>query len=242
MFLQVGTGLATEVLLALLDAPSAGIGGTQLQQELASRLKRGPRSDELLVCLLGLEASGHVAVQRDAQMRFSLTERGRSRAYELGGGRPVQVRLLMADLVGYVAFTAEHGDEAARDAASTLAAAASAAIRAEGGEVVKGLGDGFLAWLPPTADPMPVLSDLAGRCARPSGERWRLRAATHLGSPISHGGDLFGADVNLVSRLCAEARPGELVVSRPAGFNGEAEHIDIRGMAEPVAVTRLVIA
>jgi len=232
--------LSTDVLLALLDAPDRGLGGAELQVLLGAHRRR-PRSDELLTALLRLEAADHVMVDRGDRLSFCLTHKGRARAYELGGGRPVHVRLLMADLVGFVAFTDAHGDEAARQVAGSLAGAASAVLRAHGGEVVKGLGDGFLAWLPPTVDPLPAVLDLAERCARPTGERWRVRAASHVGSPIRHGGDLFGGDVNLVARLCQEAAPDELVLSRPDGGSDATEHLAIRGMAEPVPVTRVAI-
>jgi class 3 adenylate cyclase len=234
--------LATEVLLALLVAPADGIGGVALQGELAAHRRRPPRSDELLARLLRLEATGHVTVDRAEGMRFGLTDQGRARAYEVAGGVTVHVRLLMADLVGFVAFTASRGDEAARDAAHTLAQAASAVVRSQGGEVVKGLGDGFLAWLPPTVDPLPVMAELATRCARPTGERWRLRGASHVGTPIRHGGDLFGGDVNLVARLCEAAGPDELVLSHPTGTQHDTEHLLLRGMAEPVPVVRMVLA
>jgi class 3 adenylate cyclase len=237
----MGTGLATEVLLALLDAPTDGVVGGELQDRLAAHRRRAPRNDELLVGLLRLEASGHVVVRRADAMRFALTDHGRARAYEMAGGQPVHVRLLMADLVGFVAYTAAHGDEAARDAAGCLASAASWAVRSAGGEVVKGLGDGFLAWLPPTVDPLPVVVELADRCERPSGDWWHLRAASHLGHPIRHGGDLFGGDVNLVARLCAAAAPDELVLTRPPGVDGDGERLAVRGMAELVPVDRVAI-
>ena len=235
----MGAGLSTEVLLALLDVPEPGIGGAELQRVLGEQGRR-PSSDRLFAALLGLEATDHVIVRRGEQLRFLLTNHGRARAYELGGGRPVHVRLLMADLVGFVSFTAAHGDEAAREAAGALAGAASCAVRASGGQVVKGLGDGFLAWLPPTADPLPAVTELADRCARPTGEPWRIRAASHVGHPISHGGDLFGADVNLVARLCEAAAPDELVLSVDDGAS-PTERLSVRGMAAPIPVARIAI-
>jgi len=235
----MGAGLATDVLLALLDVGEHGLGGAELQARLASRGKR-PAADSLLVALLRLEGTGHVAVSREAAMTFALTAAGRDRAYELGGGRPVHLQLLMADLVGFVAFTAVHGDVAGRAAAGALHRAASDAVRRGGGEVVKVMGDGFLAWLPPATDPVPVVTAVAAGCAQPSGEPWLLRAASHVGHPIRHRDDLFGNDVNLVARLCSAARPGELV--RSAGGLGEPEHLEVRGLDVAVPVWREAIA
>jgi class 3 adenylate cyclase len=227
--------LGTEVLLALLDVGDTGISGTELQDRLATQMKR-PAADALLVALLRLEGIGQVLVHRDATMRFALTADGRDRAYEVGGGHPVHLQLLMADLVGFVSFTSEHGDAAARHAAGALHQSASDAVRLGKGEIVKVMGDGFLAWLPPAADPVPVVAAVAAGCEQPSGQRWQLRAASHVGRPIRHRGDLFGNDVNLVARLCDAAAPGELVSS--AGGPHDPEHLVIRGLDAPVPVWR----
>lgn len=234
----MGVGLATEVLLALLDVGEVGVGGVEVQNRLADRGKR-PAADVLLVALLRLETSGHVAVERGATMTFALTPKGRERAYELGGGQPVHLQLLMADLVGFVSFTSAHGDAAARAAAGALHHAASDAVRLGGGEVVKVMGDGFLAWLPPGLDPLPVVAAVSAGCERPGGERWQLRAASHVGRPIRHGGDLFGNDVNLVARLCDAAAPGELLRSIGSAVGGE--QLSVRGLDGPVSVMRTAI-
>ena len=227
--------LSTEVLLALLDVGDVGVGGVEVQQRLAAQGK-APRADKLMVALLRLEDTGHLAVDRRDGLSFALTDKGRDRAYELGGGKPVHLQLLMADLVGFTEFTSTNGDVAARAAAGMLHQVASDAVRRDGGEVVKALGDGFLAWLPPSADPMPVLTYVTERC----GEPWLLHAASHVGRPIRHRGDLFGRDVNLVSRLCDAALPGELV--RSTGGRGEPEQLTVRGFDDPIPVWRVAIS
>lgn len=232
-------GLSTEALLALLDVAAVGVGGAEVQRRLRQQGIE-PRADSLLATLLRLETAGLVAVDRREGFGFALTEDGRARAYELAGGRPVHVQLLMADLVAFTEFTSAHGDSAAREAAGTLHRTASDAVRREGGEVVKSMGDGLLAWLPPAADPTGVLAEVAAGCAQPSGERWRLHAASHVGNPIRHRGDLFGRDVNLVARLCDAARPGELL--RSSGGSGEPEPLTVRGFDAPVLVWREAIA
>lgn len=234
----MGPKLGTEVLLALLDVVGPGLGGGELQERLDAHGKRPP-ADKLLVALLSLETAGHVIVQRGVVMRFALTAKGRERAYELGGGQPVHVQLLMADLVGFTAFTSTHGDTAAHAAADALHRVATEALRRAGGEVVKVMGDGFLAWLPPAADPVPVVTEVAAGCERPDGEPWLLRAASHVGHPIRHRRDLFGGDVNLVARLCAAAAPGELV--RSHGGADQPEQLDVRGLDAPVPVWRMAI-
>lgn len=234
----MGPSLGTEVLLALLDVGPPGIGGAELQGRLAEQGRR-PAADRLLLALLRLETTGHVAVARGSTMCFALTAAGRDRAYEVGGGQPVHLQLLMADLVGFTSFTAQHGDVAARAAAGALHRAASDAVRQGGGQVVKAMGDGVLAWLPPDRDPVPVVRTVAEGCERPDGQPWLLRAGSHVGHPIRHGGDLFGNDVNLVARLCAAAAPGQLV--RSHGGVDAPEQLDVRGLDDPVPVWREAI-
>lgn len=231
-------GLSTDALLALLDVAEVGVPGHEVLRRLSARGK-DTRADKLLVALLRLEDTGHVAIDRAAGMRFALTPKGRDRAYELGGGQPVHLQLLMADLVGFTAFTSTHGDVAGRAAAGALHQAASDAVRRGGGEVVKVMGDGFLASMPPSADPLPVVSAVAAGCERPDADLWQVRAASHVGHPIRHNGDLFGHDVNLVARLCAAAAPGELV--RSHGGSDHPEQLHVRGLDLPVPVWRVPI-
>jgi class 3 adenylate cyclase len=67
-----------------------------------------------------------------------------------------------------------------------------------------------------------------------------LRAAVHSGRPISFRGDLFGADVNLAARLCSAAQPGELVMTT-APSDPAAESLNVRGLRDPISVTRMVV-
>jgi len=227
-------------LLALLDAPE-GINGADLLALLADH-GREVRPDQLLTALLRLEGIDHVAVERGAELRFRLTLEGRRRAVELGGGRPVDVRLLMLDLVGFVGYTSAYGDDAAHDAARALSTRARTEVRSAGGDLVKELGDGVLAWLPPTGDVEGVARRIAAGCRRPGGEPWSLRAASHRGTPIRSNGDLFGADVNLVARLCDLAEPGELVSTLGSDSGADAEEVAVRGVDAPVAIRRTVLA
>src|SRR3954471_17738366 len=89
-----------DVLLALVGPPVDGLTLSQRLEDAGKPRKAG----QLLSELLALETSGHVSVERqDGRHRFSLTELGEESAGELGPGRPTDVVLVMADLVGFVA-------------------------------------------------------------------------------------------------------------------------------------------
>jgi hypothetical protein len=108
------------VLLALLGTSADGpIDGETVTRRLAAN-GRSMSSSRLLAQLLALETSGHVLVDRHDGYRFALTSFGEEAAYDLGPGDPVEVVLVMVDLVGFVTFTAEQGDVAAHQAAIQL--------------------------------------------------------------------------------------------------------------------------
>jgi class 3 adenylate cyclase len=229
-----------ELLLALLGTSAEGaIDGDTVIRRLAAN-GRAIAPSKLLVQLLALEASGHVDVTRGQGYRFALTAFGEEAAYELGPGDPIDVVLVMVDLVGFVTFTAEQGDSAAHHAARRLQDLGDAELQRAGGKLVKPLGDGFLGTVGTPTDAIGIVRNVAQRCLRPDGRPWRLRAAVHRGRPIAFRGDLFGADVNLTSRLCAAAQPGELVMTAGADHPA-AEPLDVRGLTHPITITRMAV-
>jgi len=229
-----------DVLLALLGTSTDGpVDGDTVRRRLDAN-GRGLTPGRLLTQLLAFEASGHVEVIREHGYRFRLTALGEEAAYDLGPGDPIDVVLVMVDLVGFVAFTAAHGDNAAHHAARQLQDLGDAELRASGGKLVKRLGDGFLGTVRTTTDGVSVVRGVARRCVRPDGQAWAIRAAVHHGRPISFRGDLFGADVNLAARLVSAAAPGELVMTT-APTDPASESLAVRGLSDPIAVTRVAV-
>lgn len=225
--------LRDDILVALLEG---GCDGTALQDRLAAH-GRTVAADSLLAALLHAERAGLVAVTRRAGYYFALTAAGEQAAAEAGDGTPTPTTLVMADLVGFVAYTEAAGDTAARDVARHFARSATQHLGATGGRIVKQLGDGVIGTVALEADPLPALRALAEDCRDLEGSSWKLRAAAHRGQPIHHRGDLYGRDVNLVARLCDLAAPGEALVTVPPGHPG-SEPLQVRGVAEPVTVLR----
>lgn len=233
-------GARLDVLLALLGTRTDGaVDGATVDRRL-QLAGHAPKPSALLAQLLALETSGFVAVDRTDGYRFALTDRGEATVYELGPGDPIDVVLVMVDLVGFVAFTAEHGDTAAHEAARRLHDVGDSELRRVGGKVVKPLGDGFLGTARTRDDAIRAVRNIAQRCPRPDGESWPLRAAVHRGRPIAFRGDLFGGDVNLASRLCAAAEPGQLVTTTSSD-DPDAEQLDVRGLDDAIAVTRMAM-
>ena len=230
-----------DVVLALLGTtPRDPVTADGLITRLHDGGVRGTPS-QVLSALLGLERSGHVAVARRDRYAFGLTPLGTGAAYDLGPGHRVDVTVVMIDLVGFVAFTAEHGDDAARLAAGQLHDAALVELARRRGRIVKQLGDGILVTLPPRSDTAEAVAAIARRCHRPDGTRWSVRAAARSGQPIEHDGDLFGTDVNIVARLCEVAEPDQLVIGLRRAEDG-IEQVRLRGLTDPVPVARVAVA
>lgn len=223
------------VLWALLGQPP--MSGYELCATISESAGRRCTPGRLLPHLVVLEEQGLVAVDRTQDpYRYVLTAKGSDAAHAVGPGRPEPRVLVMADLVGFTRFTEVHGDRAAHEQASRLTAMAKSAVAPLGGFLVKSLGDGVLLALPAGRDPEPLVRALAGALVDPP-PNWLLHAGAHAGSPIRHGNDLFGRDVNLVARLCDQARAGELLVSCDEG----GEPLLLAGMEDPVHVRRVVL-
>jgi len=221
------------VLLTLVDAPADGTVVTKRLTEAGKRV----RADGLFAQLLELETSGHVVVHRDGGYAFSLTRLGVEATAALAPGRVVNATLAMLDLVGFVPFTVARGDEAAQRAADLLHTITATVLEPCGGRVIKTLGDGVLAVAPADADVVGAVASIALRLAQREAGAWQVRAAVHIGNPIELRGDVYGHDVNLVSRLCALAAPDQLVCSAPSATS--AEWVAVRGLDDPVPIVRI---
>ena len=228
-----------DVLLALLGSGD-GIDGTEVARRLHDAGRPAPASD-IFKALLELEATGHVRITRGEQYQFDLTADGEDAAYSLGPGAPADAVLVMVDVVGYVAYTSRHGDLAAHALAQRLMTVAEQELTAVGGRLVKSLGDGFLGAVPAEVDAVVVVRRIASRFRQRHDDGSTcpgLRAAVHRGRPIRHRGDLYGADVNLVARLCQQANPDEVMCSIPSGASSLATSttVELRGIDRPVSV------
>lgn len=238
----MGSPLPLDVLLAIAAAPEGeAVDGGRLIATLAEAgVASGPA--RLLHRLLQLEGSGHVEVTRPAY-RFGLTDEGRQAVVDLSPGEAVELTVVMVDLVGFVAYTGAHGDQAGAEASQALGRLAETELRRRGGRIVKHLGDGVLGCLPPDVDPVPVLTGIATSITYEDGSPWPVRAAARRGSPICLRGDLYGTDVNVVSRLCELAEPGEALLGFALDELGATpDHIQrvaIRGLADPVPIVRI---
>jgi class 3 adenylate cyclase len=120
------------------------------------------------------------------------------------------------------------------------------------GREIKHTGDGVMASFDDAANALDAaLAIQAGFRARNDERRAQtlcVRIGLAAGEPVDHNDDLFGATVNLASRLCSAADPGTVLVSdvvrelgSESGFAfAEVDRRVLKGFASPISAFRVI--
>jgi len=157
---------------------------------------------------------------------------------------------LFADLRGYTDFVEQRGAAAAAELLTRYRALARDAIGRFGGAEIKTEGDSFYV----------VFESVSGavRCglavttaARAADEPIRVGVGIHAGETIEADGGYVGSPVNIAARICAQAGPGEVLVSEtvraltttvlPVEFRSRGRR-QLKGIAEPIELFAAVEA
>ena len=169
---------------------------------------------------------------------------------------PAQTRaFLFSDLRGYSAYTERHGDRAARDLLGRYRRAVREVIATLHGAEIRTEGDSFYIVFDSVSDAvqagLAVLASLERERAEQPSDPINVGIGIHAGeSEDSEEGIVSGA-VNVAARICAQAQPGELLVSDTVRALTRT-YMDVRfqprgrrrlkGIADPVALYRAVAA
>jgi predicted ATPase/class 3 adenylate cyclase len=111
----------------------------------------------------------------------------------------------------------EHQPEAMQRALARHDALIRAAVRDQGGHVVKTMGDAFHAAFSRAADAVAAALDAQRRLEAESwgeGGPLRVRMALHTGAAEERGGDYYGAPLNRAARLVSVAHAGQVLLSQ----------------------------
>jgi adenylate cyclase len=151
---------------------------------------------------------------------------------------------LFADIAGYTALTEAHGDEDAAQLARMFAGAVGEMVDADGGELVKTIGDAVMVRHPHPA--RAVVLGLRAASEVLAGHGFpTVRVGMHHGPALESEGDWFGSTVNLAARVAALAAGGEVLITgavRDAAGDVEGVRLESRGeqrlrnVAAPVPV------
>ncbi len=124
----------------------------------------------------------------------------------------IEATFCFVDIAGFTALTETRGDANAADLAEGFFALTKSAL-GKGDRLVKTIGDAVLVTCASEDAALSFVEQLLVAVA--SDARFpSLRAGMHHGSAVERGGDIFGADVNLASRVASEAHPGEVLSTR----------------------------
>ena len=125
-------------------------------------------------------------------------------------------RVVFTDIVGSTELTQRLGDEAAMALLGLHDEIVREALAAHGGREVKHTGDGIMACFHSAVGAIRfatrVQQTLAARASE-SEHELRVRIGAAAGEPVEQGNDLFGSTVQLASRICGSAEPGQARVS-----------------------------
>lgn len=141
-------------------------------------------------------------------------------------GRSGSATVMFTDIAGSAAIAEALGDRRWSTAVQEHVGLVSALIAAEGGRLVKSLGDGTMSSFTSAGAAMRAARTIQRRLAEVAGEpRLQVRIGMHTGDVVEAGDDFFGTVVNKAARIASLARPGEIRVS-------EATRIMVGGAAE----------
>jgi class 3 adenylate cyclase len=155
------------------------------------------------------------------------------------------------DLSGFTALTQLLTPGELSELLSVFSASVSDVVHADGGRVVKFIGDAVM-WVSPTPDRLATAAaDLVEHPkAREAGVQ--VRAGLAYGPVLALDGDYFGNAVNLAARLVASAEPEQILMTAdlheqlpewpatpvaPLALRGFAEPVQAYALCRPVATT-----
>jgi len=132
--------------------------------------------------------------------------------------RDTGVRSIMfTDIVGSTEMTSRFGDDATIAMLGTHDHIVRVAVGANSGREVKHTGDGIMAAFNSAAGSVraacKIMGDLREHNAGEPDFPVILRIGISAGEPVEQAADLFGSTVQLAARLCAQAEPGQILVS-----------------------------
>ena len=154
--------------------------------------------------------------------------------------------ILVTDLVGSTAIRGEVGEDRAEEVRRAHDRGLVEAAQANGGTVVKGLGDGLLVMFAGAAEAVAAgvaMQRAVDLLARSERLPLAIRVGVSAGDVTLEDGDCFGAPVVEASRLCAAADGGHVLVAEVVRVlaRGRGGHemtpigdLELKGLAEPV--------
>lgn len=160
--------------------------------------------------------------------------------------------IMFTDLVGSTQISSRDGDVAALELLNHHDRIVRDALSSHGGREVKHTGDGIFASFSHISTAVDCAIQIQRGFGEPLGDgqdNGRLRIGISAGEPVSQHDDLFGAVVNLASRICGHASAGQILVSsavrelsvgKPITFKDRGP-IALKGFDDPIRLFEIPI-
>jgi len=158
--------------------------------------------------------------------------------------------IMFTDLVGSTQISSREGDAAALALLERHDLIVREALSSHAGREVKHTGDGIFASFSHVSAAIKCALEIQHGFGEPKNtdiDEGRLRIGISAGEPVSQHEDLFGAVVNLASRICGHASAGQILVSsavRELSVGKPVSFVDrgpmaLKGFDDPVRLFEL---
>ncbi len=158
----------------------------------------------------------------------------------------IQVAIMFTDLVGYTALS-ERDEPAALELVKKNRELHTTTIQKHNGQLVKELGDGFMATFENAFHAIACARDIQGK-AKALDFGLPIRVGIHFGEITTVRGDIFGHGVNMASRIQTIADPGgvylseamnKIIVSKTDPVTQYMGAVPLKNIKDPVPVYAL---
>jgi class 3 adenylate cyclase len=166
-----------------------------------------------------------------------------------GAAAPAYRGFLFSDVRGFTAYAERRGNAAAAAMVATFLDIARKAIARYDGAEIKTEGDNIHAVFPSASSAvlcgLDIVDGAAELNAREPDRQMNLGVGVHAGEAVETAEGYIGRAVNIAARLCAAAKPGEVLVSStvkgisqasiPVGFIPRGRR-RLKGIQDPILV------
>lgn len=146
-----------------------------------------------------------------ADLLTSIDDEARSGAPSAGALGTATV--LFTDVVGSTRLSQSMGDQGWTEVISMHFDVTSGIVEAEGGSVVKTLGDGGMYVFPSATAALRAAVRIQREASQADDKSLQLRVGIHTGDVIEGHNDYLGLTVNKAARVAAAAQGGQILVS-----------------------------
>ena len=156
--------------------------------------------------------------------------------------------ILFTDMEGSTGFTQRLGDAQAQELVRLHNSIVREALHTHSGAEVKHTGDGIMATFNSTTRAIDCAIAIERACDEHARDHptspFQVRIGLNAGEPVTEEDDLFGTAVQLASRVCTHASPGQILASNvvrelAAGKRflwSDQGNVALRGFEDPVRI------